>query len=171
MVKYLGYIFLLATCLMGGKVFAQVPAQKIVPFTLYDMSGKAFTDKNIPKDKLTFFLFIDPGCEHCQKAIGNYNKNYESFKQTNIYIISETNLEVLLLFLAKYAPRLSQKKNVTLLEDKKNTFITTFQPIRYPGMFLYDKDGKLLLYEDNEETIFRFVNFLKKEKDNKKEMQ
>lgn len=99
------------------------------------MSGKALTNKNIPTGKMTFFLFLDAGCQHCQKAIGDYNKNYESFKQTNIYIISESKLEILQSFLAKYAPGLSQKKNVTLLEDKKNTFIATFQPIRYRECF------------------------------------
>ena len=167
MLKYIGYIFLFTFCLICGRAFGQEPAQKIMPFILYDVSGNPFTDKNIPNDKLTFFLFIDPGCEHCQKAIADYNKNYESFKQTYIYIISESKPEVLLSFLNKYAPGLSRKKNVTLLEDKKNTFTTTFQPIRYPGMFLYDKDGKLLMYEDNDETIFRFINFMKK-KNNKK---
>ncbi len=168
MIKHLLGTFLLMLCFTSGEIFAQVPAQKMVPFTLFDVNGKPFTEKNISKDKLIFFLFIDPDCEHCQKAISDYNKNYEAFKQTSIYIISEGSFQILQSFLNKYAPGLSQKRNVTLLEDKKNTFISTFQPIRYPGMFLYDKDGKLLVYEDNDETIFRFVNFMKKQKNNKR---
>lgn len=162
MLKPVFYVLLFITCFISASSFAQVPAQHIVPFSFYDVHGKAFTNKDITKDKFTFFLFLDPGCEHCQKAIANYSNNYDAFKQTNILIVSESSIAVTQSFLQQYAPVLLHKQNVVILQDKQNTFVNTFQPIRYPGMFLYDKAGKLILYEDNEETIFRFVNFLNK---------
>jgi hypothetical protein len=59
-------------------------------------------------------------------------------------------------FINKYIPNLTGKKNVTLLQDTKNEFIDKFKPRRYPSMFLYSAEKKLIGYEDNEESMFRF---------------
>ena len=168
MKKLLLFVFSLSLFLFSVQTFSQLPAQKLVSFKFYDMAGNAYTNGNVPKNKLTFFLFVDPDCDHCQKAIANYNKSYDEFKETNVYIVSQSSPQSVQSFLKKYAPGLYEKKNVVVLHDKQNTFVDTFQPIRVPGMFLYSKDGKLLLYEDNEETIFRFVNFIKKERNSAK---
>ena len=66
-------------------------------------------------------------------------------------------------FMATYAPQLKMQKNVNLLQDRNNQFIAKFKPRRYPAMFLYSAEKKLLDYEDNEESVFRIVNLVKKE--------
>jgi hypothetical protein len=47
-----------------------------------------------------------------------------------------------------------------MLQDTKNEFIVRFKPRKYPSMFLYSADKKLLDYEDNAESMFRFTNQL-----------
>ena len=60
----------------------------------------------------------------------------------------------------KYRSNLNGKKNVTLLQDLKNEFIDKFKPRKYPSMFLYSAEKKLIDYEDNPETMFRFIKLL-----------
>jgi hypothetical protein len=43
-----------------------------------------------------------------------------------------------------------------MLQDTKNEFITRFGPRKYPSMFLYAADKKLLGYDDNPANMARF---------------
>ena len=147
-----------------GLAVLQVPAPEILSFSFYRQNGTMYTRENIPKGRYSFFLFVDPACEHCQKAIGNFNAQYTSFASTNIFIITLAGQNALQTFLTSYAPGLSARKNVVLLLDKQNSFINLFGPRKYPGMFLYNKKNQLVDYEDDGQNIFRFVNELKKKK-------
>jgi len=86
----------------------------------------------------------------------NLNQHYEEYKKAAIYLISLDNKEKINQFINKYGPNLNGKKNVILLQDLKNEFITKFKPRKYPSMFLYSVEKKLIDYEDNEEGMFRF---------------
>jgi len=56
-----------------------------------------------------------------------------------------------------YGSNLKAEKNVTLLQDAKNDFLPKFNPRKYPSMYLFSKEGKLIMYEDNPENIFRII--------------
>ena len=57
----------------------------------------------------------------------------------------------------KYGNNLKDKKNVTVLQDPQYEFMRKFRPRKFPALFLYSTDKKLLLYEDNEQNMFRFL--------------
>lgn len=135
---------------------AQSPAETVPDFTFFKSDKTAFTNKNLEQGKMLFFLFFDPACEHCQHAVQSLNDHYKELKNAAVYLISSEKAETINKFMNKYGKTLSNKKNVNLLQDLHNEFITKFQPRRYPSMFLYSKEKKLLQYEDNEDTMFRF---------------
>ena len=65
-------------------------------------------------------------------------------------------------FMNTYGSKLKREKNVTVLQDKLQQFIAKFKPVRYPSMFLYSSEKKLIDYEDNPESVFRLVNAINK---------
>ena len=82
-------------------------------------------------------------------------------KMLRVYLISLDSVQTINNFLHKYAPDVIGQKNVTILLDAKSQFITKFKPRKYPSLFLYDANKKLLDYEDNPESMFRFSILLK----------
>lgn len=61
----------------------------------------------------------------------------------------------------EYAPNLPGKKNITMLRDLQYEFIKKFKPRKYPSMLLYSAEKKLILYEDDEGNMSKFVKLIK----------
>ena len=150
---------LLSLCTVSS--LAQVPAQTIPDFTFYKLDKTPFINRDLAKEKKLFFLFFDADCEHCQRAVSYIGQHYAVIKNTAIYLVTLDPQQKINLFMAKYGYRLKDRKNVTLLQDKQYQFITKFQPKKYPSMFLYSQDKRLLDYEDNDEAVFRILNLVK----------
>jgi len=132
-------------------------------FTRMD-NGAPFTKAGIAKGKKSLILFFDTECIHCRNAIVAYNKDEAKLKDdlVSVYLVTKDKKDHALYFLRTYAPRLSKRKNVTFLSDERNEFITRFQPMKYPSMFLYGKDQKLIRYSDEEKDIPSFIVYLSK---------
>jgi len=138
--------------------FSQVPAANLPQFSFLKLDNTPFTSKETAANKLLFFCFFDITCIHCQHAIEQISQHYNQFDNTNIYLISLDNKEGMKTFIATHGKNLLGKKNVMLLQDSKNQFIGLFGPRKYPSMFLYAANKKLIRYDDEEQN---FPNFLK----------
>ena len=143
-----------------------LPAQsqsKFIPafkFPKLDGTG-VFSDTNLTSGKKALFIYYDVTCLHCQEAITTFNKSANSLKNISVYLITLENKQAALKFLSQCANPLYTMKNVTLLLDKSNEFITKFQPIKYPSMFLYSEKKKLELYSDEPKDVTKFLNLIK----------
>jgi peroxiredoxin len=154
-------IFLWTYCTASAQ-YSTPPAPTIPAFNFFKLDKSLFTNKNLAQDKMLFFFFFDADCEHCQHAMANLNQHYEEYKKAAIYLITLDGQEKIDQFINKYGSNLKDKKNVTLLQDLKNEFIAKFKPRKYPSMFLYSAEKKLIDYEDNEESMFRFSKQINK---------
>lgn len=152
---------LLLTTLFFFKVMAQRPAATIPEFTFYKLDKTAFTNKNIQSGKLSLLIFFDATCDHCQHAMETYNQHYRELNKTNIYLITLDNSTSIGYFMAKYANNLYGGKNVTILQDLKNEFIVKFSARKYPSMFLYSPQKKLLMYDDEPKSVENFLQKIK----------
>lgn len=155
-------VFLLFSIKLIAQYSGKPPAQTIPQFEFFRMNNKPFTDKDLPKGKIIFFMFIDPDCDHCQNAMTSIGEKFASFKKTDMYIISVSDPDKINQFMTTYGSKVKGQKNVTLLQDKLQQFIVKFNPVRYPSMLLYSQKSQLLDYEDNPESIFRLVNTINK---------
>jgi peroxiredoxin len=140
-----------------NRAHAQVPAQAVPDFTFFRLDKTRFTNKDLPAGKMLFFMFFDSDCEHCQHAVQHLSQEFKDYEKAAVYLITLDSQEKINNFLNVYGPNLKGQKNVLLLQDALNQFIVRFLPRKYPSMFLYSPCKKLIDYEDNEESMFRFV--------------
>jgi peroxiredoxin len=138
-------------------VSAQVPAKIVPSFTFKKLDKSTFSNNNLEPGKFLFFVFFDIECDHCHRSISYINHHYKEFKKTAIYLITLDSAEKIKPFMNKYGSKLNNKKNVVLLQDTKNEFIQKFGPRKYPSLFLYSEKKELMLYEDNEQNLSRFI--------------
>ena len=121
------------------------------------LDKKEFTNKDLEAGKLLFFVFFDTQCDHCQRSIQYISQHYSQFKKTAIYLITLDSAEKIKPFMNKYGISLKDKKNVVILQDTRNEFIQKFRPRKYPSLFLYSSKKELIMYDDNEQNLFRFI--------------
>jgi len=136
---------------------AQKPVATVPLFTFYKTDKSPFTNAQLASGKMLFFVFFDVTCEHCQHAIQYINKNEREFKNVAVYLITLDEWDKVKLFLDKHGPQLENKTNVTILRDSHNEFITKFGPVKYPSLFLFSAQKKLILYSDDEKKLDEFI--------------
>jgi peroxiredoxin len=139
------------------KTSAQTPAPTVPSFSFRKLDKKEFTSKDLEPGKFLFFVFFDTQCDHCQRSIQYISQHYSQFNKTAIYLITLDSAEKIKPFMNKYGISLKDKKNVMILQDTRNEFIQKFRPRKYPSLFLYSSRKELMLYEDNEQNLFRFI--------------
>ena len=57
------------------------------------------------------------------------------------------------------SPQLAARKNVVFLQDGAGGEMMKFKPVRYPSLYLYSTEQKLLDLEDNEGALFRIEKY------------
>jgi hypothetical protein len=88
------------------------------------------------------------------------SKRISECSKISIYLISLEDKTAITNFLNQYGKNLINRKNVTILQDSKNQFITQFSPRKYPSVFLYSAQNKLRLYDDEDEYLVKFFNLI-----------
>lgn len=120
-------------------------------FSFFTMAGKSFSDAALPSNTAILIVFVDVDCEHCQKAVSHLNDSAALFARVPLYMVSIAEPGRIKAFARQYGPRLK----AIWLQDPDARNMARFRPVRYPAMFLYSSQKRLLDYEDNVETIFR----------------
>ena len=146
----------------SGKTNAQTPAPTIPNFVFYSFDKTPFTNENLSVGKKILFIFFDVTCEHCQHTIKSLNDRIGDCKDISIYLLTLDSKPSAYAFLNTYGKNLLNARNVTILQDTKNQFILIFGPRKYPSVFLYSADRKLMLYDDEDQTLGRFMKLIKR---------
>ena len=161
-IRSIKVLILILISVISFNAHAQTPAQTIPEFTIFKQDKSTFTNKDLNSNKLLFFLFFDVKCEHCRHAIQTISGRYSEMDNTFIHLITLDKPEEVNAFLEKFGKNLLGKPNVMLLFDLRNEFIIKFKPRKYPSIFLYTPQHKLLLYDDNPENLPKFFDQIKK---------
>ena len=154
--KYFIKTIILSSLVSCG-AFAQRPAVTVPDFDFYKLDNQPFTKKDLAASKKLLFIFFDVTCDHCHRAIQQFNNRHTELKNTAVYLISLDTKPAITNFLNTNAKNLAKMKNVTILQDLKNQFITRFQPRKYPSVFLFSAQKKLIMYDDEEKNVPKFL--------------
>lgn len=120
----------------------QAAAQSIPPFKITLSDNKIFNGSDVPKGKSMILIYFDPECDHCQKLMDELFKNINSFKKTEIVMVTFKPVIELAAFEKKY----NTQKYINI---KVGTEGTSFYLRKYYGLVimpftaLYDKEGNL----------------------------
>jgi cytochrome oxidase Cu insertion factor (SCO1/SenC/PrrC family) len=158
--KYLIQTIILSL-LISVNAGAQIPAATVPDFTFFKFNKTPFTNKDLTAGKKIFFVFFDTECDHCQHAIQYLNQHQKELDKAAVYLISLDKQEKMTAFLNKYGNNLNGKKNILILQDTQNQFIRRFTPRKYPSLFLYSPQKKLIMYDDNEQNLYMFLQQIK----------
>ena len=143
---------------------AQTPAATIPDFTFFKLDGSSFSTRQMPRGKASLFSFFDVTCTHCQTTMQTLSKHHTELRQLSVYLVSLDRKDAILKFLKKYGPQFLNKSNVTILQDLNYEFIPKFQPVKYPSVFLYNKNRRLEAYEKDEKNMLKLVSRAAKQK-------
>ena len=157
--RYLFILLMAISCSVNG--WTQEPGKVIPVFQFSTLDGAVFNPTNLTTGKMSFFVFVDTDCDHCQHAMQYINQHHGEFKKAAVYLVSMANPARINEFMSRYGANLVNQKHVVLLQDTRSDFISKFKPQKYPGMFLYSADKKLLLYGDDEKKINMFSKKIK----------
>lgn len=150
--------FLVIGLFFSWALFGQ--AQVLPEFTFYRADGRPFGRHNLPVNSPLLFVFFDPDCPHCQQAVRHIGEQVVLFGKTEICLVSIGNWDKIRSFISAYGVKMKDRGNVVWLRDSAAEFIGKFKPSKFPAMLLYSREGKLVDYEDNENTVFRLVKLL-----------
>ena len=141
---------------------AQGPAPVMPEFSFYRADGNPFTRMQVTPGKKSLVMFFDATCSHCQKTMQQLSGRYKELEKINIYLVSLDQHITMNYFMSRYGKNLTGKKNVLLLEDRDHVFIPLFSPSKYPALYLYSPQNKLLFYTSGDEKIQELFQAVKK---------
>ena len=147
---------------LSAHIIAQTPAAAVPQFSFLTSDKTEFTNKDLADGTKLFFVFFDTECEHCQHVIAYMDAHYGQFSKAAIYLVTLDAENKTAPFFAKYGSRLIGKHKVMALLDYKSEFIKKFTPRKYPSLFIYSAQKKLLLYGDDEKQLPEFVKVINK---------
>jgi peroxiredoxin len=154
------FIILFICTLVSFESYSQTPAQNIPNFIFFKLDKRPFTNKDLSVGKDMLFVFFDVTCDHCQHTIKTLNARIKEFKKVSIYLITLDQIPQINIFFNQYGKNLAGEKNVTILQDLKNQFITQFGPRKYPSVFLYSSKNKLIQYDDEDQNLEKFLKII-----------
>jgi len=99
-------------------------------------------------------------CPHCQRTITELNRRHKELAGPSILLLTMDKKEDVMAFREKYGKDLFRLKNTTLLFDGQRQFIARFLPKMFPAMYLFNPQGGLLLYSNEEKDVDQFIRMI-----------
>lgn len=152
----MGYVKILVFVMvvLAGPALGQgtaPPAPVLPDFAFLSAGGRIVRAVDVAGRRPVMIVFVDVECEHCQRAVKRMDDSARLYGRVGLYFVSMADEGVLMKFAGRYGSHLKAE----WLRDPDGRNMVRFRPVRYPAMYLYSPDKRLLAYEDNVETIFR----------------
>jgi thioredoxin-related protein len=125
-------------CLVSSTTFSQ---RSLPPFKMYLSNNSIFSATELPKNKPVIVIYFDPDCDHCQKLMNDVFKKINSFKKTEIVMVTFKPVEEVAAFEKKYKTHSYSNINVGT-EGTSYQLRNYYKLTNMPFTALYDKEQK-----------------------------
>jgi peroxiredoxin len=111
-------------------------------FPLLKTDSSKFNSVSVyQKGESAVVIYFSPTCSHCQHQAEEITGRIKDFKNVQILMVSSYSLEEIRQFVDAYG--LDHFKNITVGHDPGFNMGAFFELKSLPGIFVYDKKGKL----------------------------
>ncbi|MEO7311920.1 MAG: redoxin domain-containing protein [Chitinophagaceae bacterium] len=150
------FVVAIALCFVSSFSFSQsdsIPLYKqnpIIPsFKLMRADSSFFQLQDIVKKKhATVVIIFSPTCSHCQHQAEEITSHMKDFENVNFIFSTLYPVQDMKTYINDYG--LDKFPNITVGHDKGYNLGTFYQISSLPGIFVYDKKGKLVAnFESN----------------------
>ena len=111
----------------------------IPSFRLLNTDSTWFTDKDLPKDMHTVFIYFSPECSHCQNKARQITERIDSLRHTTFVWASYHPLEEISQFAVRYG--LDKFENIKVTRDARYFMPVYFQVKNTPYIVVYNNRG------------------------------
>ncbi len=119
------------------KRFPKIPPFKIIALP----DSTIFTDVKLQENKAVMFFLFSPDCDHCKRAFTDMMNNFNLFDKVQIVMTSPIRYDILKKFYEEH--QIANYPNIIMGRDPGAYLNTFFENKSFPGIFIYDKKGKL----------------------------
>jgi peroxiredoxin len=111
-------------------------------FPLLKTDSSKFNSVSVyQKGEPAVIIYFSPTCGHCQHQAEEITGRIKDFKNVQILMVSSYGMEEIQQFVASYG--LDHFQNITVAQDPGFNLGTFFELKSLPGIFIYDKKGRL----------------------------
>lgn len=131
-------------------------------FQLRKPDSSMFRTTSVPeKNKQLVVVYFSPTCSHCQHQTQEITSNMKQLKDVKFLFVSSYSLEEIRGYVKEYA--IDRFSNITIGQDPDFKMGRFYALTSMPGIFVYDKKGRLVKNFDTNVTIKTLLSALGKD--------
>ena len=123
--------------------------------------GSVFTATQLPLNKPILLIYFSPGCDHCEKLLGSFVKNKNTFNNTSVVMITYYPVSTLKDFKNQFG--LYKYNNIYVGTEGNTFFVKQYYDLKtLPFMALFTEKGDLVQKYYSENDMDKLIKHLKK---------
>ena len=129
--------------------------QNLDNFPLFDFDSARFY---LSSNRKTIVVYFDSGCDHCQYELNQIFINKNSFKDSDIILMSSELISTIKHYAERNCPR--DLGNIRFTKINQDEAYETFGSLAVPQIFIYGADGILIKEFKGETKIDVVLQYL-----------
>ncbi len=133
---------------------------EIPPFAFTAVGGQTFTNKDLKEGHPTMIFLFSVDCSHCQHETRKITENIKEFKGAQILMITPFRYNDMYAYYRGFG--IQQYPDVITMGSDSTRKLNMFYEQRYyPGIYIYNKQGKIVYHNEGSISIDTLVHYLK----------
>ncbi|HET9825570.1 MAG TPA: redoxin domain-containing protein [Chitinophagaceae bacterium] len=130
------------------------------PFKMYLSNNTVFSVTQLPRNKPVVVIYFDPDCDHCQKLMNGIFKKINSFKKTEMIMVTFKSIAEVAAFEKRY--KTARYSNLRVgPEGTSYQLRDYYQLVKIPFTALYGKNQKLSYSYGQDASVDEIVKRVK----------